>query len=55
VATLAVMVLPMIIIVEFSGWGLYACWINLTLYVVSLFSLTFWRFWQGKWKAIRVI
>lgn len=54
-ATLFVMVLPMTIIVEFTGWGLNACWLNLTLYVISLFSVTLWRFWQGKWKMIRVI
>lgn len=54
-ATLLVMVVPMTIIVEFTGWGLYACWINLTVYVMSLFSVTLWRYRQGKWKKIRVI
>jgi len=54
-ATMLVMVLPMTIIVEFAGGGLTACWLNLTLYVISLFSVTLWRFWQGKWKTIRVI
>ena len=55
VATLVVMVLPMTVIVEFTGWGLFACWINLTLYVITLFSITLWRFRQGKWKKIRII
>jgi MATE family multidrug resistance protein len=54
VATLVIMILPMTVIVEFTGWGLYACWINLTLYVISLFSVTLWRLRQGKWKNIRV-
>ena len=54
-ATLFVMAVPMTIIVEFTGWGLKACWLNLTLYVISLFSVTFWRFSQGKWRMIRVI
>jgi MATE family multidrug resistance protein len=54
-ATLLVMVVPLTIIVEFTPWGLYACWINLTLYVLALFSLTLWRYRQGKWKQIRVI
>jgi len=54
-ATLFVMVLPMTIIVEYAGGGLVACWVNLTVYVISLFSITLWRFRQGKWKAIRVI
>jgi len=53
-ATLFIMILPMTIIVEFTGWGLYACWINLALYVISLFTVTLWRFRQGKWKNIRV-
>jgi MATE family multidrug resistance protein len=55
IATLVVMVVPLTIIVEYTGWGLYACWLNLTVYVVSLFSVTLWRFRQGKWKTIRVI
>lgn len=54
-ATLLVMVVPLTIIVEFTAWGLYACWINLTFYVMSLFSVTLWRYRQGKWKKIRVI
>ena len=54
-ATLLVMVVPLTIIVEFTEWGLFACWINLTFYVMSLFSVTLWRYRQGKWKKIRVI
>jgi len=54
VATIVIMILPMTVIVEFTGWGLYACWINLTVYVISLFSVTLWRLRQGKWKNIRV-
>lgn len=55
VATIVIMILPMTVIVEFTGWGLYACWINLTVYVISLFSVTLWRLRQGKWKDIRLI
>jgi MATE family multidrug resistance protein len=54
-ATLVVMVLPLSFIVEYTNWGLIACWINLTLYVISLFLITLWRYRQGKWKKIRVI
>jgi MATE family multidrug resistance protein len=54
-ATLLVMVLPLTVIVAFTPWGLYACWANLTLYVLTLFALTLWRYRQGQWKAIRVI
>ncbi len=55
VATFVVMILPLTIIVEHTDWGFVACWINLTLYVVSLFSVTFLRYRKGKWKEIRVI
>ena len=54
-ATLVVMVLPLTVIVEFTEWGLYACWINLTLYVLTLFAVSLWRYRQGRWKTIRVI
>ena len=54
-ATLVVMMLPLTIIVEFTGWGLFACWINLTLYVLTLFAVSLWRYRRGRWRAIRVI
>jgi Na+-driven multidrug efflux pump len=43
------------IIVEYTNWELFACWINLSLYVVSLFLIAWLRYRQGKWKKIRVI
>jgi MATE family multidrug resistance protein len=55
ILTIAVMALPLTLIVAYTEWGLYACWFNLTVYVMSLFSVTLWRFRQGKWKTIRVI
>ena len=54
-ATLIVMVLPLTIIVEYTDGGLFASWIVLTLYVITLFAISFLRFRQGKWKTIRVI
>ena len=54
-ATLLVMILPLTIIVEYTNWGLIACWINLILYVISLFLIAWLRYRQGKWKKIRVI
>jgi MATE family multidrug resistance protein len=54
-ATLIVMVVPLTLIVEYTGGGIFACWIVLTLYVISLFVVSLLRFRQGKWKAIRVI
>ncbi|MDX2445673.1 MAG: MATE family efflux transporter [Desulfobacterales bacterium] len=55
ITTLVVMVLPITIGARFLGWGIYACWILLTLYVLSLCLVSFLRYRQGKWKNIRVI
>jgi MATE family multidrug resistance protein len=55
IVTLAVMVFPIIIGVRYLGWGLYACWAILTLYVLSLCAASFFRYCQGKWKITRVI
>jgi MATE family multidrug resistance protein len=55
IATLLIMILPLTFIVEHTRWGFIACWINLTLYVFSLFIITGLRYRQGKWKNIRVI
>jgi MATE family multidrug resistance protein len=55
IVTLVVMILPITISLGFLGWGIYACWIILTLYVISLCSVSFLRYRQGKWKTIRVI
>ncbi len=54
-ATLLVMAVPMTLIVEFTTWGLLACWINLTFYILTLFAVTLWRYRQGRWQHIRVI
>ncbi|BBO75045.1 MATE family efflux transporter [Desulfosarcina widdelii] len=55
VTTLLVMIVPLTVIIAYLHMGLVACWITLTLYVLSLFAVSFWRFRQGKWKRIRVI
>ena len=54
-ATVFVMIIPMTIIVSYTEWGLVACWLNLTAYVLTLFSVSFFRFRQSKWKASLVI
>jgi len=54
-ATLFVMIIPIYIGVAILGWGIYACWIILTLYVLTLFSVSMLRYQQGKWKTIRLI
>jgi MATE family multidrug resistance protein len=53
--TLGVMVFPLTLIVVYLGMGLIACWITLTIYVVSLFCVSFLRYRHGKWKFIRVV
>ena len=53
--TLLVMIVPLTIVIAYLNWGLIACWITLTVYVLSLFLVSLWRFTQGKWKQIRVI
>ncbi len=41
--------------IHFLGFGLYWCWIVLTT-VVWVFGVVFaWRFFEGKWKKMRVI
>jgi MATE family multidrug resistance protein len=54
-ATLFVMIIPIYIGVELLGWGIYACWIILTLYVLTLFCVSVLRYRQGQWKSIRLI
>jgi MATE family multidrug resistance protein len=54
-ATLLVMVLPLTFIVACTDWGILACWINLTVYILTLFALTLWRYRRGRWQRIRVI
>ena len=55
IITLVIMIFPVTVGVAFLGWGLYACWVILTLYVIALCSASFFRYSQGKWKIIRVI
>lgn len=55
ITTLLIMIFPVTIGIKFLGWGIFACWTILTLYVLSLCSVTFLRYRQGKWKALRVI
>ena len=55
IATLVVMILPITIGIRFLEWGIHACWAILTLYVLSLCLVSFFRYRQGRWKSIRVI
>lgn len=55
ILSLSVMVFPLYISIEFFDAGLYTSWSFVTLFIFSLFLVSFWRFRQGKWKNMRVI
>ena len=49
------LVLPLYIGMAVFGRGLYFAWGCLVVFLCQLAALTFWRFFQGKWKTMRVI
>jgi multidrug resistance protein, MATE family len=49
------MILPIYIGIEVYGMGLYYAWGCTVLFLCQLAVLTSWRFYQGKWKSMRVI
>jgi MATE family multidrug resistance protein len=49
------MILPMYIGIEVFGQGLYFAWGWSVFFLLQLASVTCWRFYQGKWKTMRVI
>jgi MATE family multidrug resistance protein len=49
------MILPIYIGIEIFGMGLYYAWGCTVLFLFQLAVLTCWRFYQGKWKTMRVI
>jgi MATE family multidrug resistance protein len=49
------MILPVYIGVEVFGLGLYYAWGCAVFFLCQLAALTFWRFYRGKWKTMRVI
>jgi MATE family multidrug resistance protein len=49
------MILPMYIGIEVFGKGLYFAWGWSVFFLFQLASVTCWRFYQGKWKTMRVI
>ena len=50
-----VMVLPIYIGIEFFGGGIYYSWVVASLFILSLFSVTFWRYRLGRWQSMRVL
>jgi MATE family multidrug resistance protein len=55
IASLAVMVLPVYIGIEYFQMGVYYAWICTTTFVASLFILSSWRYRQGKWQEMLVV
>jgi MATE family multidrug resistance protein len=49
------MILPVYVGVEIYGLGLYYAWGCTVFFICQLAAVTFWRFYQGKWKSMRVI
>ena len=49
------MILPIYIGIEVFGGGLYFAWTCTVLFLLQLATVTCWRFFQGKWKTMRVI
>jgi MATE family multidrug resistance protein len=49
------MILPVYIGIEILGMGLYYAWGCTTFFLLQLAVISFWRFYQGKWKDMRVI
>jgi len=55
IVSLLFMVIPLYFAVHYFEAGLNVCWWILTIYVISLFSVAYFRYRQGHWKSIRVI
>ncbi len=49
------MMLPVYIGIEVFGGGLYFAWTCAVLFLLQLAAITCWRFFQGKWRSMRVI
>ena len=53
--SLALIVLPVGVGIEYFGMGLYGAWWMLTIYVAALGLTLLFRFRQGRWQSMRVI
>ncbi|MDY7037290.1 MAG: MATE family efflux transporter [Thermodesulfobacteriota bacterium] len=50
-----VMIIPVYLAVEVIGAGLYTIWTLATFYICALGTIFMLRYYQGKWKRMRVI
>ncbi len=55
VLTVFGMILPIYLGLEVFGKGIYFAWGCTVFFILQMASVTFWRFYQGKWKIMRVI
>lgn len=53
--SMLVMVLPVFLLVEVFHAGVYMVWPVITVYIIVLGGLLWWRYRGGKWKGMRVI
>lgn len=49
------MVIPVYVSMKYFNCGLYVAWMFITIYVILIAIVFWWRFKQGKWKSMRVI
>jgi MATE family multidrug resistance protein len=49
------MILPVYIGIEYLGGGIYFAWACTVFFLFQLAPVTYWRFYKGKWKNMRVI
>lgn len=54
-ASLFAMLLPLSIGIEFLEWDVYAAWYCVLFYIALLFSLSAFRYRQGKWQKMLVV
>jgi MATE family multidrug resistance protein len=54
-ASLFAMLLPLYAGIEIFQWGIYFAWYCVLFYIALLFSLSFFRYWQGKWQGMLVV
>ncbi|WP_241667452.1 MATE family efflux transporter [Pseudodesulfovibrio senegalensis] len=54
-SSLGVMVVPLILLYNFTDMNIHGPWLCLLLYVMVLSGLFVWRFRTGVWKRLRVI
>ena len=47
--------IPTYLVISVANGGVFASWVVVAVYIVSMSLIFFWRFRGGKWKSMRVI